>query len=259
MPLKFFIVITILLFSFCSSKTKEKQNIKSDQKENKIDTIRPIETSDSTIDTLALEINFTPGKDYISTKLSSSSLKNKLKVSSDSLKKQELENLILNQLIPYWYGTPWDFNGYTETPKKGVIACGYFVSTVMKHAGFNLDRYKLAQQNPLNEAKTIAAGDSVEIYEVNSSQLQKIFIQEKQEGLYFVGLDFHVGFLLFRNKELYFIHSNYINAEGVVFEKAVYSDAFNATTSYRIAEISSNEKLLEKWLKGESIKIISEK
>jgi hypothetical protein len=250
---KFLVPISLLLFSFCSSKTDENKNIISNQKKNNLDTIRPIEIDSSIIDTIALEINFTPEKDYNTTKLTSSPLKNNLKNSSDSVIKIELENLILSQLIPFWYGTPWDFNGYTDTPKKGVIACGYFVSTVMKHAGFNVDRYKLAQQNPLNEAKTVAAGDSVEIYEVNSSQLQKIFIAEKQAGLYFVGLDFHVGFLLFRNKELYFIHSNYIGSEGVVFEKAIYSEAFNAASSYRIAEISTNEKLLEKWIKNSEI------
>ena len=257
MPFKFLITISLLLFSFCSSKTEVKSSINSNQKENKVDTIRPIEIDSSNIDTLALEVNFTPGKDYNTTKLTSTPLKNNLKNSVDSVIKRELENLILNRLLPFWYGTPWDFNGYTATPKKGAIACGYFVSTVIKHAGFNVDRYKLAQQNPLNEAKTIAAGDSVENYEVNSTQLQKIFVAEKQEGLYFVGLDFHVGFLLFRNKELFFIHSNYIGAVGVVFEKAVYSDAFNAASAYRIAEISPNEKLLEKWVKGEAISVIS--
>ncbi len=259
MPFKLLIILSLFLFSFCSSKTDEKYSITSNEKGNSVDTIRLIEVDSSIIDTLELEINFTPGTNYNSPKLTSSTLKNNLKNSADSLKKQSLENLILNQLIPYWYGTLWDFNGYTETPKKGVIACGYFVSTVMKHAGFNLDRFKLAQQNPLNEAKTIAIGDSVEIYEVNSNQLQQIFNEKHKEGLYFVGLDFHVGFLLFRNKELYFIHSNYIGAEGVVFEKAIYSDAFNAASAYRIAEISTNEKLLEKWVKEEVIKIISEK
>lgn len=257
MPFKSLFLFSLLLFSFCSSKTEEKQNIGSNKKENKTDTIRPIEIDSSIIDTIGLEINFTPGTDYNTAKLTSSPLINNLKNSNDSLKKQALENLILNQLIPYWYGTPWDFSGYTETPKKGVIACGYFVSTVMKHAGFKVDRYKLAQQNPLNEAKTVAAGDSVEIYEMNSSQLQKIFNEKYEDGLYFVGLDFHVGFLLFRNNELYFIHSNYIGAEGVVFEKAVYSEAFNAASAYRVAEISTNEKLLEKWVKSEQIKIIS--
>jgi hypothetical protein len=253
MPFKFLIAISILLFSFCSSKTEKNTAIKSDQKENSSDTIRAIEVDSSIIDTVGLEINFTPGTDYNTAKLTSTPLKNNLKNSADSLKKQALELFILNQLIPYWYKTPWDFNGYTETPKKGVIACGYFVSTIMKHAGFNVDRYKLAQQNPLNEAKTISAGDSIEFYEVNSSQLQKIFNAEKQEGLYFVGLDFHVGFLLFRNKELYFIHSNYIGAEGVIFEKAIYSEAFNAASAYRIAEISTNEKLLEKWVSNSEL------
>lgn len=256
MPLKLLILIS-LIFSFCSSKTEKNSSITSNKKENTTDTIRPIEIDSSVVDTLALEINFTPGKDYNTAKLTSTLLKNNLKTSNYSLKKQSLEHFILNELIPFWYGTPWDFNGYTETPKKGAIACGYFVSTEMKHAGFNVDRYKLAQQNPLNEAKTIAAGDSAEIYEVNSSQLQKIFVAEKQEGLYFVGLDFHVGFLLFRNKELYFIHSNYIGAVGVVFEKAIFSDAFNAASAYRIAEIYPNEKLLEKWVKGEAISVIS--
>ena len=257
MPFKFLIPISLLLFSFCSSKTEIKSSIDSNQKKYNIDTIRLPEIDSSTVDTIALKINFNPGKDYNTTKLTSTPLKNNLKNSADSVIKRELENLILNQLLPFWYGTPWNFNGYTETPKKGAIACGYFVSTVMKHVGFNVDRYKLAQQNPLNEAKTIAAGDSAEIYEVNSSPLQKIFVAEKQEGLYFVGLDFHVGFLLFRNKELYFIHSNYIGAVGVVFEKAIFSDAFNAASAYRIAEISPNEKLLEKWVKGEAISVIS--
>ena len=257
MPFKFFIVFSSLFLYFCSSKTEVKSSIDYNQKKNNIDTIRLPEIDSSIVDTIALKINFTPGKDYNTTKLTSTPLKNNLKNSADSVIKRELENLILNQLLPFWYGTPWDFNGYTATPKKGAIACGYFVSTVIKHAGFNVDRYKLAQQNPLNEAKTIAAGDSVENYEVNSTQLQKIFVAEKHEGLYFVGLDFHVGFLLFRNKELYFIHSNYIGAEGVVFEKAVYSDAFNAASAYRIAEISTNEKLLEKWVKGEEISVIS--
>jgi hypothetical protein len=257
MPFKLLILLSLFLFSFCSSKTEKKSSVTSNEKQNPIDTIRPIEIDSSIIDTIALEIHFTPGTNYNTVKLTSTSLKNNLKNSDDSLKKQALENLILNQLIPYWYGTPWDFNGYTETPKKGVIACGYFVSTVLKHAGFNLDRYKLAQQNPLNEAKSVAVGDSVEIYEVNSSQLQNIFNEKYEEGIYFVGLDFHVGFLIFRNKELYFIHSNYINSKGVVFEKAIYSDAFNAASKYRIAEISTNEKLLGKWVNGEQIKIVS--
>src|SRR5678815_5098001 len=37
---------------------------------------------------------------------------------------------IYSEIFPSWYGTAWDFNGTTEVPQQGKIACGYFVSTV---------------------------------------------------------------------------------------------------------------------------------
>lgn len=36
---------------------------------------------------------------------------------------------ITQKVFPYWYGTKWDFNGTTEMPQEGSIACGYFVTT----------------------------------------------------------------------------------------------------------------------------------
>ena len=38
-----------------------------------------------------------------------------------------------------WMGTPWDFSGTSQVPRKGSIACGYFVSTV------GLDEEKIRQ------------------------------------------------------------------------------------------------------------------
>ena len=57
----------------------------------------------------------------------------------------------LNQQIPEhifdaWYGTKWNFHGTTQTPRQGSIACGYFVTTTLEHAGFKLPRVKMAQQ-----------------------------------------------------------------------------------------------------------------
>src|SRR5678815_2190781 len=37
---------------------------------------------------------------------------------------------IYSEIFSSWYGTAWDFNGTTEVPQQGKIACGYFVSTV---------------------------------------------------------------------------------------------------------------------------------
>ncbi len=46
-----------------------------------------------------------------------------------------LEESVVNKLIPFWYGTPWDFNGYTHIPGSGVIACGYFVTGSQRRSG----------------------------------------------------------------------------------------------------------------------------
>src|SRR5687768_1120080 len=63
---------------------------------------------------------------------------------------------IAAELIPAWLGTPWDFNGTTETPQQGRIACGYFVSTVLRHAGFRVERVRLAQQASERIALTLS-------------------------------------------------------------------------------------------------------
>ncbi len=68
------------------------------------------------------------------------------KISLDSVG-NFFEQTLLNELIPYWYGVGWTFEGHTNSPDSGTIACGYFVSTTLKHFGMNLNRYRLAQQS----------------------------------------------------------------------------------------------------------------
>jgi hypothetical protein len=58
---------------------------------------------------------------------------------------QYLFSQLTGQLFPAWYGTPWAYEGISQVPGKGEIACGYFVSTTLKHADFKLNRYRLAQ------------------------------------------------------------------------------------------------------------------
>ncbi|WP_230679026.1 hypothetical protein, partial [Streptococcus pneumoniae] len=49
------------------------------------------------------------------------------------------------QLTPYWIGTPWDYNGITQIPNRGYIACGYLVTTILRDAGVQINRVKMAQ------------------------------------------------------------------------------------------------------------------
>jgi hypothetical protein len=169
-----------------------------------------------------------------------------------------IENTLVDQIFPFWYGSPWDFNGYSNIPGKGKIACGYFVSTTLEHIGFNIDRYKLAQQNPRNEALTLSINWDVQRFSnISPSELKSFMIRNNEpEGLYFAGLDSHVGYILFREKELFFIHANYLREEGVIIEIAENSEAFNSSVYY-ISEITSNDELIKKWISREVIDILT--
>ncbi|MCL9804845.1 hypothetical protein NAT51_04900 [Flavobacterium amniphilum] len=156
------------------------------------------------------------------------------------------------KILPEWYTTPWTFTGHTEKPKQGSVACGYFVSTTLRDAGFNLNRYKLAQMAPLDEAKIIACGDSVKVYNNFDKAKFSAEMLKYEDGLYFVGLDFHVGFILKSSGQIYFIHSNYIGKAGVMKEDIQASKAIQSE-SYYVCSISGNKNLMKKWILNEKI------
>ena len=163
--------------------------------------------------------------------------------------------ILVDKIIPYWYGTEWSFEGHTTIPKKGYIACGYFVSTTLKHIGFNLNRYKYAQQSGMIGAKTLQMGLPIKkFYPKEGIDISKTLVASLKPGLYQVGLSYHVGYLLIRNNEAYFIHSNYLYS-GVMLERAADSEAF-VSGIYVISDISFNDKLIEKWILNDEIVII---
>ncbi len=165
-----------------------------------------------------------------------------------------MTNLLLEGIIPYWYGTAWDFNGYTAKPKQGVIACGYFVSTTMLHAGFNLNRYKMAQKASMEEALCLEPKDSLFIRYTSRDKFVKEFSSNAKDGIYLVGLSFHVGYLYKSANDLFFIHSNYINQQGVIKEKAIESQALEASDVFVVADITNNQLLIKKWLEHLEVK-----
>lgn len=181
------------------------------------------------------------------------------RISQDSLS-HLFTNLLTEKIIPYWLGTPWSFEGHTSEPGSGEIACGYFVSTTLKDVGFNLDRYKFAQQLPIHEAKTLALGKP--LLEINDNSADKriaILKNVLQEGIYFIGFDqSHVGYIQKKGNELFLIHSNYVGAEGVVIEKVKDSRVFSYYTRIYIADISQNVALMKIWVNGEVVQVLTE-
>lgn len=173
------------------------------------------------------------------------------------MKKKMFEDAIINQIIPYWYGTEWSFSGHTTTPNNGQIACSYFTSTVLEHIGVKLDRFSLSQQSPINEAMTLDIDNKslVRFHGGNIKDILENMNEKLENGLYFVGLsENHVGFLLRQKKQLFFIHSSYQTPNGVTIEMADKSNVFRSFNTFFVVPLSNNSVFLDNWWNGTFIK-----
>ena len=178
-------------------------------------------------------------------------LDQKLNVINDA--REHLTQSVYNEIFPYWYGTGWDFNGTTEAPGKGKIACGYFVSTVLRDAGLKVQRALMAQQASENIVLSLTTEAHIKRFRnVNITD----FVQSVQNwgpGLYVVGLDIHTGFILNVGGDVYFIHSSYIDPYAVVKERALEARILSGSKYRILGKLSADDQLIIKWLNGEAI------
>jgi len=155
------------------------------------------------------------------------------------------------EFFPAWMGTPWDFNGVTQKPREGKIACGYFVTTVLRDAGVGLERAKLAQQASLKIIQTLCPKTDIKDYGgIDVPELVKR-LGTLPKGLYIVGLDIHTGFI-FNREQVQFIHASYGDPAEVVREKALQSNVLAQSKRFVLGRVD-NDELMRKWLKKTAI------
>ena len=138
---------------------------------------------------------------------------------------------VRDSLFKCWLGTPWDFNGTTEEPNNGNIACGYFVTTLLRDMGFKLNRTRLAQCASEEMIKNVCVKNT--LYRSSNEPISKFIKKITDPGLYIVGLDFHTGFILNDGENKYFIHANYAGNKVVEKEIAVESTVL-ASSRYKV-------------------------
>lgn len=176
------------------------------------------------------------------------------KASSDSEKRVIIDKArasfitSITTLLPYWYGTPWDFNGISETPQQGNIACGYYVSTTLRDAGLDVERAKLAQQASENIIKSLTNDTYIKRFSGQSIDDFLAVVDDWGAGLYVVGLDYHVGYLWHDGEQMHFIHATALPPRRAISEPAQTSPALSHSNYRVIGKISDDDKLIEKWL-----------
>lgn len=159
-------------------------------------------------------------------------------------------------LFPQWFGTDWDFNGVTQVPRKGQIACGYFVSTLLRDVGFRVERVRMAQQASLYIIRSLSPSEHRKDWSRIGTEEFASRVGELPQGLYVVGLDIHTGFILHDDEGVWFVHSSYGNPSVVVKEKAAQSAVLAQSNRFVLGRVD-NDWLIKKWLKGEKIATVT--
>lgn len=132
--------------------------------------------------------------------------------------RERLARALDEELVPAWYGTSWEFYGTSEKPGSGTIACGYFVSTVLRDAGLRVERVRMAQQASEYIVRSLAPASRI-LRLKNLANPQVIDEVRKQgDGWYVVGLDYHVGFIRIDGGAARFCHSSYLGTKAVTCE-----------------------------------------
>ena len=161
-----------------------------------------------------------------------------------------LLNALSRDLPAHWVGTPWDFNGTSESPGEGQIACGYFVSTLLRDAGFGVERVRLAQQPSANIIRTLAVGGNITRMIGDPFAEFSSALRASGTGVYLVGLDRHVGLIAQTREGAAFIHSDGGREKCVIVEPVEDSRSLRRWRWREFANLSDDDELIQNWLLG---------
>lgn len=164
---------------------------------------------------------------------------------------QQFLEEMLPEMMRCWLGTPWAFSGTCQTPGSGKIACGYFVSTIMRDAGFKVERIPLAQQASQRIIRTFVDRQRMHI---RTNLNYAGFLDEviaRGPGIRIVGLDKHVAFLVVTQVgEVRFIHASGADPYCVVDESREQAGSLKRSRYRVTANLTRNPEVIHGWLTG---------
>ncbi len=169
-----------------------------------------------------------------------------------------LHSAIVDDLFPAWLGTRWSFHGTATRPhaQEG-IACGYFVATVLQAAGLRLvdrGRFGRATARAIQTALVPAAHAHHRILSVPPFELERR-LRALGDGLYVIGLDVHVGFVVVRGPAVRFVHASYTGAQEVTDEPLNGAVAIDRSrkAGYFVTALWADDALPLAWVDGTAI------
>ncbi len=171
-----------------------------------------------------------------------------------ALSKKYVYKTMVDTIFPFWYDTKWDYNGVTQTPGKGAIACGYFVTTCLRDMGFEVERATLAQQASSKIIQTVCGKGRTHVIGHNDTKQLKSYLLSQPDGIYIIGLDNHVGFIHKKGQEVKAVHSNGVSGSmKVVCEPIEDCKLINKSDAFYIGDFMGNTAAFNQWVKKQKI------
>lgn len=173
---------------------------------------------------------------------------------------------IIKDIFPAWKGMPWTMavikdglrpDALMPGEKGKGISCSFFITSVLMNAGLKLDtRAKFARSIALHIERSLAPdpADLHRFYHVTPEKLEKKMVA-LGEGLYIVGLNCHIGFIVVKGKKARFVHASYIEPYKVVNERLLKSQAImnSEKSGYVVTTLFQDDRLIEHWLEAKPV------
>ncbi len=137
------------------------------------------------------------------------------------------------------------------------MACGYYVSTVLKDAGFRVDRYKLAQQPSGNIIRSFLPRSACQLKVGEDYDNYADWVESQEDGIYLIGLDTHVGFIVVEEGVMSLLHSSGKRPRGVVEEKRSEAGVLRKSNWRMIGKFTADKGVIRKWLGGDRVNVHS--
>lgn len=162
---------------------------------------------------------------------------------------------LTERIIPAWYGTPWTFGGQTRIPGTGSIACGSFVVSTLADAGFRIPANMAAQPSE-NILKNLIGTKDLRRFPNRAAMDDVIdWVKSQGDGVFVVGLDIHVGYVINANGRITFRHASYYKPPLAVTSQDVREQSPLTDSRYRVLGKLLTDEMLVKWLLGQPFPI----
>ncbi len=175
--------------------------------------------------------------------------------------RQYVVEALVSQVFPAWMGMP-SGGGPQATAslphQPGMyISCSYFLTAALQNAGLVLESRARFAQAPaawIERALLPPDGQIHRYGNLPADELERKLVG-LGDGLYVVGLDIHVGFIVVRDGHAWFVHSSYTPPGTVVNEPIVSSMAIALSRhkGYWVSPLFQDDRIIEMWLRRQPV------